>query len=177
MPESLKIAREHEEFHKFTGHDHKLEDINDWEECSDGLGKTYWFNIKKNTSQWDKPQFAQANMKAKKGPGFDGMRVGRLENVDDWEECSDGTGATYYYNSKTGKSQWIRPRFQNDTDHPRKGKGFGDALKDHEDHEMHNKGEEKRSDWHEQKDDSGRTYCYNDKNAKSQCLHQQFMSE
>ena len=177
VPESLKIAREHEEFHKFTGHDHKLEDINDWEECSDGLGKTYWFNIKKNTSQWDKPQFAQANMKAKKGPGFDGMRVGRLENVDDWEECSDGTGATYYYNSKTGKSQWIRPRFQNDTDHPRKGKGFGDALKDHDDHEMHNKGEEKRSDWHEQTDDSGRTYWYNDKTGKSQWLQPHFMSE
>ena len=66
VPESLKIAREHEEFHKFTGHDHKLEDINEWEECSDGLGKTYWFNTKTNTSQWDKPQFAQANMKAKK---------------------------------------------------------------------------------------------------------------
>ena len=105
------------------------------------------------------------------------MRVGRLENVDDWEECGDGTGATYYYNSKTGKSQWIRPRFQNDTDHPKKGKGFGDALEDHDGHEMHNKGEEKRSDWHEQTDDRGRIYWYNDKTGKSQWLQPYFMSE
>ncbi len=177
VPESLKLAREHEEFHKFTGHDHQLEDVNDWEECSDGLGKTYWFNTKTNISQWDKPQFQQANVRPKKGPGFDGMRVGRLEKVEDWEECDDGTGATYYYNSKTGKSQWIRPRFNNDTDHPKKGKGFGDALNEHNDHEMHNKGEEKRADWHEHVDESGRTYWYNDKTGNSQWLQPHFMSE
>eukprot|EP00943_MAST-04B_sp_MAST-4B-sp1_P007565 g7565.t1 len=177
VPESLKIAREHEDFHKFTGHEHQLEDVNDWEECSDGLGKTYWFNTKKNISQWSKPQFKQANIRPKKGPGFDGMRVGRLEKVEDWEECNDGTGATYYYNIKTGKSQWIRPRFHNDTDHPKKGKGFGDAIEEHEKHEMHNKGEEKRADWHEEFDENGRSYWYNNKTGASQWLQPHFMSE
>ena len=177
MPESLKLAREHEEFHKFTGHDENLEDIADWEECSDGLGKIYYFNTKTNESRWEKPQFLQAGIKLKRGPGFDGMRIGRLENVEDWEECRDATGNNYYYNNKNGKSQWTRPRFRNEGDHPKKGMGFGDAHEEHLEDENHGHGTAKRSDWHEHKDNAGRVYWYNDKTGESQWLQPHFMSE
>ena len=155
----------------------KIKDIADWEECSDGLGKIYYFNTKTNESRWEKPQFLQAGIKLKRGPGFDGMRIGRLENVEDWEECRDATGNNYYYNNKNGKSQWTRPRFRNEGDHPKKGMGFGDAHEEHLEDENHGHGTAKRSDWHEHKDNAGRVYWYNDKTGESQWLQPHFMSE
>ena len=117
-------------------------------------------------------------MKVPKGPGLDGMRIGRLENVDDWEECKDALGSVYYYNQKSGKSQWIRPRFKHDDDHPKKGMGFGDAQETAVTKEdLNNGGTEKRADWHEHKDGHGRVYWYNDKKGTSQWIQPHFMSE
>ena len=179
VPKSLQLAREHKEFYEAGGvEEEALEDIYDWEECGDGLGKTYFFNKKTNESRWSKPQFLQAGVKVPKGPGLDGMRIGRLENVDDWEECKDALGSVYYYNQKSGKSQWIRPRFKHDDDHPKKGMGFGDAQETAVTKEdLNNGGTEKRADWHEHKDGHGRVYWYNDKKGTSQWIQPHFMSE
>jgi hypothetical protein len=35
-----------------------------------------------------------------------------FEDPIDWEECMDANGDVYYFNVKTGGSQWERPRFQ-----------------------------------------------------------------
>ena len=34
------------------------------------------------------------------------------EDAEDWEECTDDDGNVYFYNLKTGLSQWEAPRFK-----------------------------------------------------------------
>ena len=161
----------------FEGED---EDPDDWEECSDGQGGVYYHCILTGESTWEKPAFAEGR-EPKKGKGFDGLRGGKKEDVDDWEECIDDQGTHYYFNTITKRSQWIRPLFRQKHAHPRKGAGFGDAVKElqggMEGEDVRPK--EKPSEWQEHltDDDDERKYWWNSLTGKSSWVKPNFYSE
>ena len=77
-----------------------------WERHEDENGQEYWYNIETGQSQWETP----AEMKIEEDevevrPSSNGMPV----LLDNWEECTDSNGQTYYYNTITAESQWELP--------------------------------------------------------------------
>jgi hypothetical protein len=99
-------------------------------------------------------------------------------------------GKFYYFNVKTKRSQWVRPRFrQNGT--LRRGLGFGDAHVAVTDAEKSGKRlsrkkkeqllgkPEYRSDWeqHEDKSGSGKKFWWNKVTGSSRWVKPNFMSE
>ena len=152
------------------------EDPEDWEECSDGLGGVYYFNLLTGESSWTKPKFEDEDVELQKGVGFEGMRGGRMEDVADWEECMDDQGKHYYYNIKNGRSQWIRPRFKQKHAHPVKGAGFGDAVKELKEKEKEGP-KEKPSIWQEHTTEDERTYWWNSETGVSSWITPNFMTE
>ena len=127
---SVIRAQENVQLLSGNGSEKNLENHENWEECSDGLGGIYYHCFRGNRageSVWERPNFRDQTAILRPGAGFDGIRGGALEDIEDWEECCDDTGKHYYFNVKTNRSQWVRPRFrQNGT--IRRGVGFGDSL-------------------------------------------------
>lgn len=98
----------------------------EWEAYEDDSGRTYYYNPSTGETQWEKP----ARYKHVGIPKDDEASVTRSpakeeeeeeegeaaddedENIaveDCWIEYQDEEGRTYYYNSKTGTTQWERP--------------------------------------------------------------------
>ena len=155
-----------------------FEDGEDWEECSDGAGGVYYHCLLTGESTWERPKFKDGD-EPLKGVGFEGLRGGKKENVDDWEECIDDQGNHYYFNTKTNRSQWIRPKFTDKHAHPRKGIGFGDTVKDiiQGDDGNDKRPKEKPSLWQEHESDDGRKYWWNSITGESSWIKPNFMSE
>ena len=107
---------------------------NDWEECEDETtGAVFYFNTRTGLSQWERPALKQVKalmyMGAFKTGGEDGtedplaiqdepadlVEPEAIEATptpvldEEWEEVDDGEGNKYFYNSRTGVSQWERP--------------------------------------------------------------------
>ena len=159
---------------KFEGED---EDPDDWEECGDGRGGVYYHNLLTSESVWEKPTFA-GGREPKKGAGFDGLRGGKKENVDDWEECMDDQGTHYYFNSTTKRSQWIRPIFRQKGKHPKKGAGFGDAVDEAKGGEgKDTRPKEKKSEWQEHFNEDERKYWWNTVTGESSWIVPNFYTE
>eukprot|EP00946_MAST-07B_sp_MAST-7B-sp1_P002857 g2857.t1 len=170
----------------------KFENHENWEECSDGLGGTYYHCFRgkrEGESVWERPNFRDQTAKLRQGAGFDGIRGGALEDVEDWEECRDDTGKFYYFNTKTNKSQWVRPRFRQ-AGKLRRGVGFGDAHAAVADAEKSGKRLSRKkkeqllgkpefpSDWeqHRDEDGSGKTFWWNKVTGESRWVKPNFMS-
>merc|ERR1711871_299586 len=102
-----------------------------------------------------------------------GIRMGTLENVNDWEECMDNTGQVYYYNKKRRSSQWIRPRFRQTNAHPRRGVGFGEAT---DKTSKLDEPKQRKSDWHQESDEHNRIYWWNSTTGESRWTQPNFMT-
>jgi len=83
----------------------------EWEECVDAEGRTFFYNDRTGESTWDDPRNNPSLMlMSGGGDGRDddgGAMV--LSSAGEWEEVVDADGAVYYYNSETGVTSWDRP--------------------------------------------------------------------
>ena len=83
----------------------------EWEECVDAEGRTFFYNDRTGESTWDDPRNNPSLMlMSGGGDGRDddgGAMV--LSSAGEWEEVVDADGAIYYYNSETGVTSWDRP--------------------------------------------------------------------
>ena len=77
-----------------------------WSQEWDGEGNLYYYNSQNGESSWELPSPIET---------IDLQRVEDeneefVENVyDDWEECDDGNGSTYWYSSSRNESSWEYP--------------------------------------------------------------------
>jgi ankyrin repeat protein len=154
------------------------EDGEDWEMCSDGLGGEYYHCLLTGESTWEKPKFREGS-EPMQGVGFEGLRGGKREAVDDWEECMDDQGKHYYFNVKTGRSQWVRPQFKEKHAHPRKGVGFGDTVD-----ELHGgtdgndvRPKEKPSLWQQHENEDNKTFWWHTATGESTWVKPNFMTD
>jgi ankyrin repeat protein/tetratricopeptide (TPR) repeat protein len=192
---ALSAARAVDDLNGLVGNasDQHLENHEHWEECSDGLGGTYFhcFRGKRaGESVWVRPNFRDQTATLRQGAGFDGIRGGALEDIEDWEECSDDSGKHYYFCVKTNRSQWVRPRFRQNGI-LRRGVGFGDAhvaVADAEKSGKHLSKKKKeqllgkpeyQSEWEQHEGDtgSGKKFWWNKVTSESRWLKPNFMSE
>jgi hypothetical protein len=157
-------------------------DGDEWEECDDGEGNSYFYNARTGESAWEKPaarklkalvhtgmwQGLVANGSAEEGAAYDWAADAQGAEADEagewgtkedhWEECDDGEGNTYYYNAKSGESSWEKPA-------ARKLKalvntGLWKGLAD--DHESQRTTDALPEGWHAYHDVEGNPYYYNE---------------
>ena len=82
----------------------------EWEECVDAEGRTFFYNDRTGESTWDDPRNNPALMlTAGESNEDDGGGALALSSPGEWEEVVDADGAVYYYNSETGETNWDRP--------------------------------------------------------------------
>jgi hypothetical protein len=102
----------------------RKEQVTDWEECMDDQGKHYYYNIKNGRSQWIRPNFKQKHAHPVKGAGF-GDAVKELKEKGEnepkekpsiWQEHTTEDEKTYWWNTVTGGSSWIKPNFMTEAE-------------------------------------------------------------
>ncbi len=185
-PSALEKKRLADEAAGLDDGDPNLHDHSEWEECSDGLGGTYYYNTRTGESKWERPKFRLQDAPVKKGAGYEGVRGGALEDVEDWEECLDHEGKPYYFCKRNGKSQWVRPRFRDPNAHPKRGEGFGDAVKSHDEKIAEGRkaarmpGEvikkEYPSEWAHHASEDGKTFWWNSVTGESRWVKPTMMT-
>ena len=79
-----------------------------WEKATDEEGKEYYYNTETAESRWDEPEDEFAILMQSKGSGALAGVLG-AKDIEEWEICDDGTGRVFYYNARTGESQWEKP--------------------------------------------------------------------
>ena len=93
--------------------------LENWEQCTDENGQTYYYNTITAESQWELPvRGLNTKIKLLKAVSFQNETRASSNTAavsensslpDHWEICHDEDDNEYYYNSNTGESQWERP--------------------------------------------------------------------
>ena len=84
--------------------------VDDWEECQDEDGNTYYYSASRDASQWEAPPNWKPGVK------------------DDWEQCFDeNTGHTYYYSASRNESVWEAPRAAKTPDSKRRPRKWAES--------------------------------------------------
>ena len=71
----------------------------EWQQLSNSMGQTYYYNSRTGFSQWDNPH------ETADSSAYDSEGVGSsysTEAYDRWETYSDTSGTPYYFNNETG---------------------------------------------------------------------------
>ena len=91
----------------------------EWEAAVDDDGNQYWYNATTGESSWFDPHApapddaGAAATTAETAGGGDGDGDDDGDDGSVWEEAvDDATGATYFYNARSGESRWERPGLQ-----------------------------------------------------------------
>jgi hypothetical protein len=88
----------------------------EWEEMKDPeTGALFYYNHKTGANLWEMPpEFKQDDADEQKEWGMRRTKSMKLRKIGEWEEMKDpDSGALYYYNHKTGVTQWeALPEFQ-----------------------------------------------------------------
>ncbi len=91
-----------------------------WQELKTEDNKTYYYNTDTRKSVWERPEEMDV-VPAGSAPVPKGAQAGEAEVIEKelpkspWEELKTDDNKTYYYNSKTRKSVWERPKELDDT--------------------------------------------------------------
>lgn len=143
-----------------------FDDPKEWEECADGYGGTYYYNIITQESQWSRPNFKDDKVSVKTGPGFETSKGDKTisndfdKDPENWEICQGEGDVIYYYNCETGESRWKRPRFQTDAEYTQMKEGSNT-----EEHfakmELMIQLGNVHKDWESVRDEKGRLYFWN----------------
>ncbi|GBG30328.1 F-box/LRR-repeat protein 2 [Hondaea fermentalgiana] len=82
-----------------------------WVEYQDDEGRIYYYNAVTQQAQWEKPQgFDEQWLKDQDAQALTARssRV-RTARASDWAELRDEHGNLYYWNERTGETQWDKP--------------------------------------------------------------------
>lgn len=133
----------------------------EWEECEDDEGRTFYYNVSTGVSSWQDPRIlAIEDAPAEDEGHIGGASAGQVG--EEWEELADEEGTPYWYNHSTGESTY---------DHPGHG-GAGGAMQlfDSEDvaqAEAEGGGLLVHGDWEQTTDEEGHVFWYNNATGES----------
>jgi len=144
----------------------------DWVECADEQGNKYFYDQITGATQWELPPALSestfssaitAPTSSISAAGGDGQIV----VADDWVECLDEGGNTYYYNQVTGTTQW---------EDPSSSTPQASSLLEGYEQPLAIEGDEKQSqilaiegpgDWEQYYDENGNPYYYSPSTGES----------
>lgn len=157
-------------------------ETDEWEECVDDNGKTFYYNTATGVSTWQDPRtlaITDGSGSAATEAESQGEGVGRGDDREDldmqsaatsgpWEEVVDDDGTRYYYNADTGESTYDRPDGLSRGDEPQ-AEALDDAAQGTWDDPM---AQEPIVDanggvWEQTDDGEGNAYWYNTETGES----------
>merc|ERR1711865_347817 len=141
MPPEFKLeeAEEQKEWGMKRTKSMATRKVGEWEEMKDpDTGALFYYNHKTGANQWEMPSEFTAQVQVEVDAPSDSAQLGmkrtksmRLRKFGDWEELKEEeSGKIFFYNHKTGVSQWDPPaEFQEQGDHV-KNVGDWEEMKD-----------------------------------------------
>lgn len=159
-----------------------------WERAEDEVGQPFWYNSETGEATWDEPSpedMQQVTEVEEEAPEPEVLP----DEFDEWELCEDDNGHRFYFNIKSGASQWDTPRALK-TDDPvasavanallaAKAAGSFEGGQEEEEEEesaeggpgdgqlMLTQGSTFDEEWEECVDDQGQTFFYNTREGVS----------